>query len=166
MYINRIQPNQVLSEDFRFPERNGSRVDVGKESAPELSARAPSISVDLIRGTRSPEMQAQSLLNQINYMKEQLGKILVDFPPFFPLGTYQRTDLIKGIRTIQDEVEKSSLQNDMTKEISSQKLTENATDDDISAALDQLFTLGDEFSKGLPPKAKSPQPGTLVNIKI
>ena len=51
-------------------------------------------------------------------------------------------------------------------DISSGKLSENATDSDISAALDQLFSLKDELSKSLPVAAESPQPGTLVSIKV
>jgi hypothetical protein len=106
------------------------------------------------------------LLNRIDYTKEQLDKILVDYPPFFPPGTYQRVDLIKGIRSIQDEVEKSSVPSETKSQIVSQKLADNATDSDIAAALDQLFSFGDEIAQGLRKSPGSFGPGALVNVRI
>jgi hypothetical protein len=166
MNINSIQTNEVAPVILRSPERNSSRLDAGKGFAPEPSAPVLPSSSAATKDVPSPVIQSQSLLNRINYAKEQLDKILVNFPPFFPPGSYQRIELIKGIRGIEDEVEKSSVQSAMKMEISSQKLSENATDSDISASLDRLFSLRDELSKGIPMTAESPQPGSLVNIKI
>ncbi len=119
MNINSIQTSEVVPAILRSPERNNARVDAGKGLSPEPSASVLPSSSASTNDTQSPVIQAQTLLTHINYIKEQLDKILVDFPPFFPAGSYQRIDLIKGIRGIQDEVEKSSVQSDMKKEISS-----------------------------------------------
>ena len=166
MNINGIQTNQIVTPTLRTPERNNSRVNAGKGLFPEASAPVLPGSSASANDTRSPVIQAQTLLGRIDYIKDQLDKILVDFPPFFPAGSYQRIELIKAIRGIQDEVEKSSVQSEVKKEISSVKLSENATDSEISAALDQLFSFRDELSKTTPVTAERPQPGTLVSIKI
>jgi hypothetical protein len=166
MKVNSIQTSEFVATLLRSSENNDSRVDVGKGPAPE-----PSISV--IPGSAGSStgpplgVQAQTLITHINYTKDQLDKILVSFPPFFPAGSYQRIDLIKSIRGIQDQVEKSSVQANVKQEIaSSNKLSEKATDSEISAALDQLFSLRDELSKGLPAATENPQPGALVSIKV
>jgi len=109
---------------------------------------------------------AQTLITRINYTKEQLDKILSEYPPFFPAGTFQRADLIEGIRGIQDAVERSSIQSDLKKEISAGKLDENATDSEIAGALDKLVSLGDELSRSLPMAVESPKPGSLVSVKV
>jgi hypothetical protein len=165
MNIKSIQTNEVVPGILRSSERNNSRVDARKGLSPESSALVLSSSSPSTNATQSPGIQSQALLSRINYMKDQLDKILVNFPPFFPAGSYQRIDLIKAIRGIQDEVESSSVQSDLKEEISSQKLSENAADKDISAALDKLLNFKDELSSSIPKTAESPQPGILVSIK-
>jgi hypothetical protein len=166
MKVNSIQANEVVAAILRSPERNDSGVDAGKGSAPELSVSViPSLSTST-NAPQSPDIQAQALITHINYTKEQLDKILVDFPPFFPPGSSQRIDLIKTIRGIQDQVEKSSVRSDMKQEISLGKLSMNASDSDISVALEQLLSLKDELSKSLPIGDEGHQPGVLVSIKV
>jgi hypothetical protein len=165
MKVNDIQTNEVMAAILRSPERNDSWVDAGKRPSPELSVSVIPSSSGSTNSTQSPVNQAKTLITHINYTKEQLDKILVSFPPFFPAGSYQRIDLIKAVRGIQDQVEKSSVQSDMKQEISSNKLSKNATDSEISAALDRLFSLKDVLSKSIPMAAESPQPGDLVSIK-
>lgn len=166
MKVNSIQANEVMAAILRSPETNDSGVDAGKGSSHEPSVSViPSLSAST-NAPQSPGIQTQALITHINYAREQLDKILVDFPPFFPPGSSQRIDLIKTIRGIQDQVEKSSIQSDMKQEISLSKLSGNATDSEISAALDQLFSLRDEISKSLPMGAETPQPGRLVSIKV
>jgi hypothetical protein len=166
MNIKSIQTNEVVPVILRSSEKNSSRVDAGKGLSPESSALILSSSSASNNATQSSGIQSQALLSRINYMKDQLDNILVNFPPFFPAGSYQRIDLIKAIRGIQDEVESSSVQSGLKKEITSQKLSENATDKDISAALDNLLSLKDELSSNVPKTAESPQPGILVSIKV
>jgi len=166
MNINSIQTSEAVPLILHSPERNSARVDARKGPSPEPPAHVLSGPSGPTNDAQSPVIQAQTLITHINYTKEQLNKILVEFPPFFPPGSYQRIDLIKGIRGIQDEVEKSSIQSDLTKEISSNKLSGDATDSEISSALGKLFSLRDELSKSFPMTVESPKPGTLVNVKI
>jgi hypothetical protein len=117
MNINSIQTSEI--EPAILPQRSNSKADAGTGLLPEPSTRvSPSASVSR-NAPRTTVVQATTLVNHIDYLKEQLDKILVDFPPFFPPGSYQRVDLIKGIRNIQEGAEKSSVPRNMHKDISS-----------------------------------------------
>jgi hypothetical protein len=166
MNIKGIQTSQIVPPVPRSHEGSNSNAGAGSGLSPEPSSRVPPGSSASTNVSRTPLVEARTLANHIDYLKEQLDKILVDFPPFFPPGTYQRADLIKGIRSIQDEVEKSSVTSDMKEEISSQKLTENATDLGISAALDKLLSLRNDIAKKIPETAESLEPGTMISIKV
>lgn len=166
MNIKSIQPGQVVPTDLRSSERNSSRVNAERRVFPEPQTRVPAESSVSSDAVQNRAVQAQTLVNRIDLIKEQLDKILVEFPPFWPPGTFQRADLIEGIRNIQEELEKSSASSEMNKDIASEKLTENATDDDISAALDKLFSVRDEIAKNIPEAAESLEPGSMVSIKV
>jgi hypothetical protein len=166
MNIKSIQTTQIEPATLRPPERSYSKVDAGMGFSLEVTPRVSLGSSASINATHTPVVQAQALVNQISYIKEQLDKILVDFPPFFPPGSYQRADLIKGVRNIQNEVEQSSVPSDTKKDIPSQKLAEEATDHDISAVLDKLLVFRDEIAKKLPEMAESLEPGTVVTVKV
>jgi hypothetical protein len=166
MSINSIQTDRGVLAIRSSPERDGSRGDARIMVSARLSPAFLSGSSSPTDDTQSRLIHARMLLNRIDYTKEQLDKILVDYPPFFPPGTYQRVDLIKGIRSIQDEVEKSSVPSETRSQIVSRKLGDNATDGDIAVALDQLFSFGDEIAQGLSQSPGSFGPGSLVNVRI
>jgi hypothetical protein len=166
MSINSIQTDRGALAIRSSPEQDGSRVDTRIMVSSKVSHAVVSSSLSPTDDTQSQVVQARILANRIDFTKDQLDKILVDYPPFFPPGTYQRVDLIKGIRSIQDEVEKSSFQSETRNQIVSRKLSDNATDSDIAAALDHLFRFGDEIAQGLRQSTGSFGPGALVNLRI
>lgn len=166
MKLTSIQTNEVTAAILRSPEKYDGGVGGRKRTSPELSVSViPNVSTSA-NAPRSPDLQAQALSTRINYIREQLDEILVNFPPFFPPGSSERIDLIKAVRGIQDQVEKSPLQSSLKEQISLNKLSENAADSDISVALEQLLGFKDELSERLPAGNESPQPGTLVSIKV
>ena len=65
--------------------------------------------VSPVTESATPQVQPSAIAAGISYLKEQLDKILVNYPPFFPLGTYQRLDLIKKIKGIEEDIQKSSI---------------------------------------------------------
>jgi len=67
---------------------------------------------------------------------------------------------------MQDEIEKSLFAGAMKKDISSGKLTEDATDQEISAALDKLFSFRDEMAESIPGGPGNLEPGSMLNIKV
>lgn len=166
MSIKSIQSTQVVPTILRSPERSYAKVDTGARLSPEPSALVGPGSSPSGDTAQASVAQLQAVVNRIDYIEEQLNKILVDFPPFWPPGTFQRADLIKGIRSIQDEVEKSSMANVRKQDNASLKLEENATDQEISAALDHLFNLRDELGKSITNTAEALEPGTMFSIRV
>ena len=112
------------------------------------------------------EVRAQSVVDRISYMKRQLDEILVSYPPFFPAGSPQRPDLIKRIQGIQDEIAKLSVQAKAPAgNMKIKKLPGNATDKDISRAIEDLVRFAKEIGGKVPLPDKG-RPGALVHIKI
>jgi hypothetical protein len=86
MNLKSTQTNEVAPVIFLSPERNNSRTDAGKGLSAESLAfvlSGPSVSAS---ATQLPGAQSQALLSRIDYLKDQLDKIMVDFPPFSRLG--------------------------------------------------------------------------------
>ncbi len=119
-----------------------------------------------VNETATPQIQPSSISAGIGYLKEQLDSILVSYPPFFPLGTYQRLDLIKKIKGIQEDVQKSSIDAGLKKTITTEKLPVDATDQQISTSLDKLFTLRNTLDKDRSVASEPVQPGAILDIKV
>jgi hypothetical protein len=167
MNINRIQTSGVVPTINRSLERVSGRDNAaGRGINPDPPSLVVPGSSGSVNDAQSLEAQTQVLLTRINYTKDQLDKILTEYPPFFPAGTYQRTDLIRGIRGIQDAVEHSSVQSDLKTQIAAGKVDENATDGEIAVALTQLLNLKDELRNSLPMVVGSPKPGSVVSFKV
>jgi hypothetical protein len=166
MNIKSIAPTPISPVILRTADGSNARADVWTGAYSERSTCVPSGSSASTSAAQSSTVQRQALINRIDYIKEQLDKVLVDFPPFFPPGTYQRVDLIKGIRNIQAEIEKSAFAGAMKKDTSSWKLTEDATDHEISAALDKLFGFRDEMAESISGGFRNLEPGSMLNIKV
>jgi hypothetical protein len=113
---------------------------------------------------QAPE-QFHSLVNT-NYIKEQLDAIMYSFPPYFPAGSPQRIDLIKGVKGVQDEIEKSSLPKEIKEKFAGQKLTDAATDKEISTALEGIKQYKEEHSPAPSPSTQDSQTVNIVSIKI
>ncbi len=122
--------------------------------------------VPIVPSVASKAPQAAGLTAGIDYIKEQLDTILVSYPPFFPLGTYQRLDLIKQVQGLQDEVQKSSIDIDLKKSIAGSKLSEHANDQQISAALTGLFGLRETLAGDKSAALEKTKPGAILDIKV
>ncbi len=117
---------------------------------------------------RSSGATAQVLTNlaDTNYIKDQLETIMFSFPPFFPIGSPQRLDLIKGIKGVQDEIKKSPLAPAQKDTLTATKLTDQSTDQEVAAALVDLKQYKDAISPQLTQKADHVQSGTIINVKV
>jgi hypothetical protein len=151
MNINGIQSIQLNQNTGRTTGRDGYGGDPGKSPSSILASG----------NLTGSQVSAQAILAGINYIEEQLNNLLTSFPPFFPLGTFQRADLIKGIRSIEDQIGKSGGNETLKKIFSDKKLSENASDTEISASLSRLFTVREHIKKANPGPAK---PGSLLNV--
>jgi hypothetical protein len=150
-----VQSNQI--DNSRFPAKSDSTAQ-GSEKISLPSS---------IRGSQStPEAQMLSISSNIDYIQKNLDAVLINYPPFFPAGHPQRIDLIKGLKGIQDKIEKSSIPADVKKGLSDTKLSYNSSDGEISAALDNLIHFKDSIIQNNTEGPAPKQPGSVVNIKI
>lgn len=150
MNIDAINPGRPAQGPARSESKSGPPIDMTEN-----------VSKEVPHG-----VGAQSVVGHINYMKQQLDEILVSYPPFFPAGSPQRPDLIKRIKGIQDEIEKLSVQAKAPAgNMKIKKLPGNATDKDISRAIEDLVRFAKEIGGKVPLPDKG-RPGTLVHIKI
>lgn len=159
MNINSIQAFMGL-QNAAQPENKNSEMIESRKASPSAQINAGSASP----GARTA--QIQGLVASIDRIKENLNALLINYPPFFPIGKYQRIDLIKKIKGIQEEIEKSSLHNDLKKSLSNTRLQDNESDNDISSALDSLFDLRNKLVKKESVSADTSKTGQILNIKV
>ncbi len=107
-----------------------------------------------------------SISSHINYIQQQLDALLDRYPPFFPAGAPQRIDLIKGFKWVQDKIENSIIPADFKKGLSDAKLSDNASDNDISNALNNLIQIKNTINQNSTEDSNTQQPGVVVNTKI
>jgi hypothetical protein len=161
MNISSVQPNQGKQDEALFADK--SKAALNNRTTPCLDTPGASTSST---GGRTPQVQAQRITAYIDSIQEQLDLILVHYPPFFPIGTYQRLDLIEKIRGIQEEVEMSSIDESVKQTFGSETLKDDATDEDINVALDKLFGLRDNLMKDRSVSPHKAHPGSILNIKV
>jgi hypothetical protein len=147
---------------------NGSPLSVRKGnssvSTQNSSSETVKSSVTGSSGLREP--QAMTSLTNTNYIKEQLNTIMFSFPPFFPLGSPQRLDLITGIKGVQEEIGKSSLTPELKEKLTANKLSDKSTDKEVSAALADLKRYKEAIRPTRSQTVDHMQRGTMVNVKI
>jgi len=141
MKINNFQAGQPMHHLLRPESNHEGKIDKTKKDFFESAN-----SGFLPKGV-SPEAKTSTIIAPIEYIQEQLDAILVDYPPFFPLGKFQRADLIKKIQGIQDQVEKSPLSSDIKRNIKNHKVSENANDNEIGIALKGFINLKNAVSQ-------------------
>lgn len=113
----------------------------------------------------APEALMLGIAERVNSLQEKLDLNLVQYPPFFPIATYQRMDLIGEIRNIQVDVEKLSLSPEIKQDISGAKLEDDATDDQIAHVLDKVLALRDSLKQKLTVSSKDIQPGVILKLE-
>ena len=142
MKITTIQTNQGSQNTARLFDQSGPAVD--KRNKSQIDSVASVVKTETIK---SPKVQGRMMTASINNIKEQLDQVLVNYPPFFPLGKYQRLDLIEKIKGIQEELEGLSVTENVKNRFAGKKLSDEATDNEISLALDHLFNLRNKLTK-------------------
>jgi hypothetical protein len=91
---------------------------------------------------------------------------LNSYPPFFPVGAYQRLDLIKGIKTLEEKIGKSAVDENIKKIFSGGKLSDDATDAEISASLDKLFIVRDKLAEKKTVNSEPVKHGSFLDVKV
>ena len=149
-YIQTISSGAGMNGDL-----SGNRTTV---SAVRTDSSTPS---------NSAAADAPSILQGINYIQTQLKDLIDSYPPFFPVGHPQRPALIKRIRDLQDSIKTSTLDTSGKQMMASgNALSTNATDKEVSTALDNLYKISDSLKNNQQLSANTAQPGSLLNIKV
>ncbi len=108
-----------------------------------------------------------SILQGVNYIQNQLKELIDSFPPFFPAGHPQRPALIKRIKGLQEDIKTSPIDHNIKKIVSpGNTLPPNATDIEVSKALDNLYKLKDTLNDNHQLSTEPAKPGSLLNIKV
>ncbi|MBI5634136.1 MAG: hypothetical protein HZA15_11750 [Nitrospirae bacterium] len=160
MNINDINMTQALQNAIRPSEKSNAPVQTRSNIASSTS------SAQFAGESPASQTSAKGLIVSIDFIKQQLDNILVNYPPFFPLGTFQRLDLIKKVKGVEEQIAKSSVDDGLKKVFSGEKLSVDATDKDISVALDRLFQFRDTIAQDKAVAAEQVQPGTILDIKV
>lgn len=117
--------------------------------------------------SNSTVADAPAILQGIKYIQNQLKDLVYSDPPFFPVGHPQRPALIKRIRDLQDSIKTSHLDTNSKQMVASgNTLSPNATDKEVSKALDNLYKISDTLNNDQQLSATTAQPGSLLNIKV
>lgn len=158
MEINNVILQSNQADALRPTGRSENSVDTSNKSssAPVSGHSSPA----------TPEAQSMSISGSINYIQNKLDAALINYPPFFPAGHPQRIDLIKGLKGIQETIKKSAIPEEAKKTAAGPKLSDHASDSEISAALDSLVQFKNSFIQNHTEGTNTKQPGTVVNIKI
>jgi len=114
----------------------------------------------------SPALATQVPSSNVDYIQQQLEKIMIDDPPFFPAGVPQRIDQIKGVNGIQEQIEKSSTTDSVKKIIEGQKPKDSAPDTKITEASQGLTLFKNSLVKDTPAAPATGKTGAVINIKI
>lgn len=157
MNINNIQTGQILQNAIKSADRGDS---------PQAKARTESSSVIVSSEARAPQPSEPAIAAGISFIKQQLDETLTSYPPFFPVGSYQRPDLIKGIQTLEEKIGKSVVDENIKKMFSGEKLPDNASDAEISASLDKLFAVKDKLVDNTTAKDEPVKPGSFLSVKV
>ena len=157
-----------------YPGMQNAARPAGENSA--ALSRSPGSSSDDIGSTRSPgdkgliPWPSLSVTAQIDRLQQHVeGNLnIVRDPPFFPIATYQRADLVKRVRIIEEQVQRLGLEKSNIKvTFSAEPLKEKATDKDLAAALDKLFAVRDRLKSSEPPAPpKDIKPGAILAVEV
>jgi hypothetical protein len=118
-------------------------------------------------GSGAPVTVSLSGLANTNYVKDQLDTIMFSFPPFFPVGSPQRLDLIKGVRGVQEEIGRSAIPPEMKQKLTTPQLTDHATNHEVAAVLRDIKLYKELLrNKGVAPTPEKGKASTKVSLKI
>ncbi len=103
----------------------------------------------------------------INHLQRDLESDpnVVLYPPFFPIATYQRLNLIEKVRGIEETIMQSSLDENLMSTISGNFLEDRATDGEIAAALGKLFALRDQWLETGQTSPADIHPGSILSTE-
>ena len=133
MRYNALFQSKAFSGQSKGADSSGG---VSKSRSEPVQENLASISMPKV----PRESSLARLVTRVDALKESLDKILISFPPFFPIGTYQRLDMIMEIKGIQEEIYQLAGENkDLSPFVPKEQLNETSEDGEIMGALQGMF---------------------------
>jgi hypothetical protein len=91
---------------------------------------------------------------------------VVRYPPFFPIATYQRLDLIEKTKGMEDKLQESSPGESIPSTSSDNFLKSNGTETETSTANGEIFAFSDQSTGRAKTSLDEKQPGSILNIEV
>lgn len=157
---------EINSINIQIAQAGSSMPPVGKGDAVSAPKNRQLVLADSSNAGGSQAQQQLNSLTSNDFVKQQINTILTTFPPYFPAGSPQRLDLIKGIKGVQDEIKSSPLSTEVKDKLAGQKLTDVATDKEISTALKGIQRYTDDHSPSPSTSNNKSQSAEIVSITI
>lgn len=103
-----------------------------------------------------------------NNLPQQVNSDLnvVRDPPFFPIATYQRADLIKRVRIVEEEVQRSSLDASVKSAITTRPLKTEAGNKEMDSVHNGLAALRDQLTSSKPASPDPIEPGSILAVEV
>lgn len=161
MNINIITANQEIQNAYN-PKGEAANAGTGSVTVAEQSSgEISSGEID------SPQGQNLRIALRIDNLQSQMNNMnVVHDPPFFPIATYQRVDLVLKIKNILADIEKSTLAQEIKKAVSTSPVMENVTDEQLGAAIGKLFDIRDALAQDREISAADAQPGDILKLEV
>jgi hypothetical protein len=156
----------IGSINIQIPQAGNSLSPAGKGDTLIALKSRQSVLADAANAGSSETPQQLNSLTDSNFVKQQIETILTTFPPYFPAGSPQRLDLIKGVKGVQDEIKSSKLPMEVKDNLAGQKLTDAATDNEISTALKGIQQYTEDHSPSPSKSKNNNQSSEIVSITI
>ena len=158
--INNINPYQGLQNAVR---PSGSSAPSVENRLVLSSGRSNTV---LIPESEAYDAQLLGITERVNNLQQRYDLNQIQDPPFFPIATYQRMDLVGEIRNIQGDIERSSLSPEIKQAVSGGKLQDDANDAQIANVLDKVFTLRDTLNQELAVSKDNIKPGSILKLEV
>ena len=161
MYINSINPYQGLQNAIRPGDSNTTSAD----NRMVLSAgRSNSV---LLAEKESYNTQLLKISERITAVQRNLDLTLVYYPPFFPIASYQRMDLITEMKGIGEDISRADIDPAHKQAAAAvSTLGAESTDADIADALDKLVAVRDALVSQRAQSQQDVQPGSILALEV
>jgi hypothetical protein len=161
MYITSINPYQGLQNAIRPGGLDTPGANQRDVSSAGRAERSPATA----RTTSNPV--AFDIGERITALVRNLDLTLVHFPPFFPIATYQRMDLIEQMTGIAQDIIRADMRPEFTQAADAAvSLTPEADDAQIAHALDKLLEVRDTLARQRAQPHTEVQPGAILELEI
>ncbi len=161
MLINNINPYQGMQNAIRPGGSNTSSADN------RMVLSAGRTSTVLLAEKDSYDPQLLKISERITTLQRNLDLTLVHYPPFFPIATYQRADMIVEMKGIGEAIEQADINPALTQAAAVvAQLSSESNDADIAGALDKLLMVRDTLVRERAQSQKDVQPGSILELEI